>query len=211
MNLTKKMILALGVFAAGVSYAQTAPTVATTESNPVGLLGQSYTEASFGATDIRHFSKDQYSLGVVANAPIAPNFDFSAGYDYSWFNDLGHANSVFASVTAYTTLSGGAKPFVAGAVGYTWERYSVFRDDYATWGGAVGVEIPVGSLTLTPRIVYADDFRGSADSVNQWSYGVDANYWLNRKLAIFGAVDYIDIDGADDGAYAFTAGVRYKF
>jgi hypothetical protein len=209
MNLTKKMILALGVVVAGASFAQTAQTTSTSAA-PVGVLGQSYSEVSFGLTDIQHTSKNQYDLGVAANVPVSPYLDLGAGYTYSWMHSAGHANSVFGGATAYTTYNG-VKPFVGAALGYQWENYGSYRNDQASWGAAAGVEIPVSVITVTPRIVYSDDFRGKSRSYQQWSYGAEANYWVTKTAAVFASADYVDAQHTNVDAYAYTIGARFKF
>jgi hypothetical protein len=210
MNLTKKTILALGLIVAGASFAQTAQTATTTSGTPVGLLGQTYTEASFGVADIKHYSKDQYSVGVSANAPVSPFVDLSAGYNYSWLSGQGHVNSLVGGATAYTTFNG-VKPFVGAALGYEWDRFGSYRNDQANWGLAAGVEIPAGVVTVTPRIVYSDDFRGKYRSSQQWSYGVEANYWVTRTAAVFAGVDYVDVRDSSQDAWTYTVGARFKF
>lgn len=207
MNLTKKTILALGLLAvAGAGYAQTA----TTAQNPVGLLGQSYSEVSFGVTDIKHFSKDQYSLGVGANVPVTPYLDLGASYDYSWLRGLGHVNTIAGGATAYTTFNG-VKPFATAALGYEWQSFPGYRDDQADWGFAAGVEIPVSVITVTPRIAYADDFRGSNRSSQQWSYAVEGNYWVTKTAAVFASVGYVDVNHTNNDGWAYTVGARFKF
>ena len=208
MNLTKNTLLALGAFAAAAaSFAQTAPAPAAA---PVGLLGQSYSEASFGFTEIKHFAKDQYSLGVASNLPVAPNFDLGAGYSYSWLRGLGHTHTIVGGATAYTTFNG-VKPFASAALGYQWDRYAGFRDDQAIWGGSVGVEIPVSVISVTPRISYADDFHGTARSTQQWTYGVEANYWVTRTAAVYADVSYSDVKDTKVDAWTYTVGARFKF
>lgn len=206
MNLTKKTILALGLAVAGVSYAQTA----STDVKPVGLLGQSYSEASFGVSDLAHTSKNAYDLGVSANVPVSPILDLGAGYDYGWVHGVGHSNGVDASATTYTSFKG-VKPFASAAVGYQWTRASDYRQDEAIWGVAVGVEIPVSVVTITPRIAYADDFHGSSRSSQQTSYGAEANYWVTKTTAVFADAGYTDGHHSSGDAWTYTVGARFKF
>lgn len=207
MNLTKNISLALGVLVAGVSFAQTTSTeVATT---PVGVIGQQYTEASFGLTDIKHFSKHQYGVGVAGNVPVTPFLDLGASYDYSWINDLGHANALAATATAYTLLNG-VKPFVAVGVGHEWISASGFRDNDWYWGASAGVEIPVGSVSITPRVIYSDDWRSSTSDSGQWSYEVEGNYWVSRTFAVFASVGRTDPQGSDK-TWDYAIGARFKF
>lgn len=207
MNLTKKTILALGLLAvAGASYAQTAAANQTT----VGLLGQSYSEAQFSVTDIKHYSKNQYGLGVAANVPVTPYLDLTGGYDYGWLRGEGHFNAISAGANAYTTFNG-VKPFVGAAVGYEWETSQGSRRNLGIWGLAAGVEIPVSVVTITPRIVYADDFKNAARSTQQASYEVEGNYWVTKTTAVYATVGYTDIRKSSNDAWTYTVGARFKF
>ena len=206
MNLSKKTILALGVLVAGVSFAQTTQTGTT----PVGLLGQSFSEIHVGASDIKNFSKDQYGLGVAANVPVTPYLDLGAGYDYGWIRGIGHANTVNGTATAYTTFNG-VKPFVSAGLGYQWTRAYGNSDDQGIWGGAVGVEIPVASFTLTPRIAYVDDFEAPRKSSQQTTYEVEGNLWVTKTAAVFASVGYTDVNRTSDDSWNYTVGARFKF
>lgn len=207
MNLTKKTILALGLLAAGASFAQT---TATTTTPPIGVLGRSYSEIHFGVNDITHSSKDQYGLGVAANVPVASNLDVNAGYDYGWVRGVGHVNGLSTGATAYTLFKG-VRPFVGAALGYDWNSALGRRDERAVWGASVGVEIPVSVISITPRVVYGDDFRNSSRSSQQLSYGVEANYWLNQNSAVFAGVGYTDMHHSTGDTWNYSVGARYKF
>jgi hypothetical protein len=211
MNLTKKITLALGLLAAaGASFAQTAANTATT-----GLLGQRYGEVSFGVQDIKHLSTNVYSLGAAVNAPVVPAvLDVGAAYDYSWIRGggvRGHSNTFGGYATAYTALAG-VKPFLSGAVGWQWSSARGFGDDdQGLWALAAGVEIPAGPVTLTPRISYADDFESSVNSSQEWTYAVEANYWVNTSTAVFGSVGYTDVLRSSLESWNYRVGLRVKF
>ncbi|HVU32556.1 MAG TPA: hypothetical protein VHE61_03925 [Opitutaceae bacterium] len=210
MNLTKNTILALGLLAAaGVSNAQT---TATNSAAPVGLLGQTYSEVNFGVSDITHYSPNAYSLGVAGNAPVSPFLDLGAGYNYSWIGgaDRGHGNTLSGGATLYKTFAG-VKPFVGAAVGYQWTTFTYGRDEQAVWGATVGVEIPVSVITLTPRIVYADDFRGANRSQQSTSYEVEANYWVTPKAGVFAGLGYTDVRRSSLDSWDYSVGARFKF
>jgi hypothetical protein len=209
MNLIKKTTLAAGLVVAAASFAQTAQT-ASTSSTPVGLLGQSYSEIHVGVSDIKHFSKDQTNLGVAANVPVTPFLDLGAGYDYGWIHGIGHFNTVNGTATAYTTFNG-VKPFVGAGLGYQWSSYTGGTPDEGLWGVTAGVEIPVSVITLTPRIVYSDDFHGQSSSTQQTSYEVEGNYWLTRTAAVFGSVGYSDVRRTNNDSWDYTVGARFKF
>lgn len=208
MNLTQKITLTLGLLAAGASYAQSNAPVST------GLLGQQYTELSFGVNDIKHVSENGYSLSAGANTPVIPGkLDAGASYSYSWVRGdfRGHANTIGGYATAYVPLNG-VKPFVGAGVGWQWTsaRY-VGSNDQGLWGATAGVEIPAGPVTITPRIVYADDFEGSADSGQEWTYQVEANYWFNQTTAVFGSIGKTDVHHSRFDSWNYQIGLRGRF
>lgn len=209
-NLTKKITLALGVIAAtAASYAQQ-PAASTT--TPIGILGRQYTELSFGVQDIKHLSPDAYSLGVAGNVPVAANIDLGAAYTYGWIRGglNAHGNTLSTSATLHTTYSG-MKPFAALALGYQWAHGAGFKDDYGVWGGAIGVEIPVGACTVTPSVAYADDFLGSRKSSQEIIGNVEANHWFSQTTAGFVGVGYGDTQRSGADSWNYSVGLRLKF
>lgn len=212
MKLNQKITLALGLLAAGAGYAQTNAT--TTSTTGGGLLGQRYTELSFGVDNVKHLSTDGYSVGASANNPIVPGqIDAGAGYSYSWIGGAlkGHANTIGTYVTAYAPLSG-VKPFVSAALGYQWTSLKFgLGDDQAIWGGAIGVEIPAGVVTLTPRLSYADDFEGSRRSSQAWTASVEANYWFSKTSAVFGSIGHTDARRSPVDSWNYEVGLRARF
>lgn len=207
MKLTKKILLALGVIAAaGASYAQT-----TAAGAPVGVLGQRYTDFSFGLQDIRHYSDHAYDVTASANLPLAPNVDLSGSYSYAWFRGpaAAHANTFAGAATVYAPMSG-VKPFATAALGYQWLK-GTSSSEVPLWAGGVGVEIPVGTFSLTPRLTYQDDFRGNPKSTQQVVYEVEGNLWLNSTSAVYATVAKIDVQHSPADAWGYRVGVRMKF
>jgi hypothetical protein len=207
MKLTKKIILALGVLATGAGYAQTATTTRTAS----GLLGHRYTELSLGAENIDHLSSHGYSVGASANNPVIPGvLDAGASYGYSWIRGpfKGHANTVGAYATAYTPLAG-VRPFATAALGYQWTsaRFGA-GDDEAIWGAAIGVEIPAGVVTVTPRISYADDFDSDGRA---WTTSVEVNYWYSRTSAVYTSLGRTDVRRSPFDSWNWEIGLRARF
>jgi hypothetical protein len=211
MNLTKNITLALGLLAAGVSQAQTPADGRFGE----GLLGHRYTELNFGLENLEHVSDHGYSVGAAANNPLIPGvLDAGASYSYSWIRGpfKGHANTIGSYATAYTPFRG-VKPFAGVGLGYQWTSFSAGSgDDHGLWGLTTGVEIPAArGLTITPRINYADDFEGSRNSVEVWTYQVEANYWVNEKSAVFGSFGKSDVRHSSIDSWNFEFGLRARF
>jgi hypothetical protein len=208
MTLTKKILLALGAAAAaGAMHAQTMST-----TTPVGVLGHNYTELSLGLQDIKDLSPHFYDASISGNVPVTPNLDLAAGYSYGWIRGSvrGHSNTLTTTATAYT-LTGGVKPFVGVGLGYKWTHFAGFRDNQGLWGAAVGVEIPAGRVSITPRIVYADDFESSSNSSQETTYEVEGNYWVSAKTGVFASIGKTDVHHNGGEAWNYRLGVRMKF
>jgi hypothetical protein len=213
MNLNKKMILALGLLAAGVSNAQTPADGGYGQGQ--GLLGQRYTEFNVGLQDIKHTSNHGYSVGAEANNPLIPGvLDAGASYSYSWTRGAfkGHANTIGAYATAYAPMHG-VKPFVGTGLGYQWTNVRFAgSDEQALWGLTTGVEIPAGErVTVTPRINYADDFEGTPRSSQEWTFAVEANYWFSKTSAVFGSIGRSEVRRSPYDGWNYVAGLRARF
>lgn len=209
MKTTNKITLALGLLTAAASNAQT-----TTTTAPGGVLGQQYTEVSFGLGDVKHISTHGYSLNASANTPLIPGkLDAGGTYSYSWIGGpfRGHANTVGGYATAYAPLQG-VKPFLGAALGYQWTsaRFNG-GEEQALWGATAGLEIPMGVITLTPRINYADDFEGSRTSSQAWTIAVEANYWVNKTTAIFASIGKTDVRHSRFDSRNYEVGLRARF
>ncbi len=210
MKTTNNIILALSLLtAATASQAQT-----TTASTPAGLLGAQYTELEFGVQDIKHVSPNAYSLTASANtAVVAGKLDGGATYSYSRIGGAvrGHSNTIGGYFTAYAPMNG-VKPFISAGLGWEWSSYRfVGSDDQALWSGAIGVEIPAGVVTITPRLSYADDFEGSRKSSQAWTYAVEANHWFSKSSAVFASIGKTDVRHSSNDSWNYSIGLRARF
>lgn len=208
MNAIKTSALALlAIGSALLTNAQTVPSAA-----PVGVLGHRYTEINFGAQDIKGINRNVYGLGIEGNTPVSSNLDVGLGYTYNWIGGAfkGHANTLGATATAYTAMNG-VKPFVGVGLGYRWEDFGGFDNNYGLWGAAVGVEIPVGAFSFTPAISYGDDFESTANSSQQFNYGVDVNYWFSTASAVTAGASFTNEYRGNGESWNYTVGYRWKF
>jgi hypothetical protein len=144
-----------------------------------------------------------------------------------------------ANLTAYTNYQG-VKPFAEVAVGYSWAKdklsfggtpVSDDRDDTGLWGLGVGVEIPLGAVTVTPRITYQDDFEGGAPGITNpaasgtgstvaisrggrggaFGYSTEAHMWFTRAVGGFAEVTYSDPTGGGTQSWTYALGARLRF
>lgn len=208
MKHIKIISVGLGLLAAGTTWAQT-----TTSSTPTGLLGQRYGELSAGLHDVHNLSDNAYTVGASVNLPVAPFFDAGVSYNYDWIRGAfpGHANTGSTYLVAYKPMQG-VKPFVGAALGWQWSRSGLFAGDaHGVWGATAGVEIPVGEITLTPRVSYADDFEATNVSAQQWSWGIEANYWATARTAFFGSIGRSDVMHSPVRSWDYQFGMRVKF
>jgi hypothetical protein len=84
-------------------------------------------------------------------------------------------------------------------------------DDEAIWGAAVGIEIPAGIVTITPRISYPDDFDGSARGSKTWTGSVEANYWYSRTSAVYTSLGRTDVRHSPYDSWNWEIGLRARF
>ncbi|HTQ32454.1 MAG TPA: hypothetical protein VMI53_14685 [Opitutaceae bacterium] len=222
MKLKQHVLFALAAFsAAGVVYAQENMAGGpATDSSAGGVIGQRYADLNFGLQHIKHVSDNAYGIGAAMNVPVESYMDATVGYGYSWINSTLDERAHVASFTdtIYTTLAGGAKPFLSAGVGYEWDRISGpnFKTDtaeFGLWGLDVGIEVPtaVQGLSVTPAISYLDDFRKSRNSAQARDYGVEANYWVDAKWSVYGNISYQDVLHSGADSWNYTAGIRIKF
>lgn len=244
MNTQSGLWLALVAAAAvtGASAQTTAPASA-------GLLGQRYAEIGAGVTDPHGSSDEGLGGDLSVNLPVQPGLDVGFGYAYhrlnadlygGLFNQRSREHAVFSSVTAYRSY-GGVKPFVGASLSYQWAKDRLSfggtlvddsRDDEAAWGLRAGVEIPLGTVTLTPKVSYQDDFKGNnsggltnnggsvgsvftrspgGNSAGVFVYGAEANMWFTPKIAGFVDVNYVDPTGGGTQAWTYRVGARFRF
>lgn len=228
---------------AAAAHAQTA-----TAANSPGVLGQRYAEISVGAFDPHGSSDLDFAGALAANLPLRSGLDLGFGYGYSrtrteifsdFFELRGREHVLATSVTAYGSYQG-MKPFATAALGYSWAKEKLSfagisvadeRDDAGLWGLGVGVEIPFGVVTLTPRISYQDDFENGGPSISDpvtagtgsmvvvsrggrggaFNYGTEAHMWFTRSVGGFAEIAYSDPTGGVTQSWTYAVGARLRF
>lgn len=242
MNIISKIsVTSLALGAALAAYAQ-----ATATSGVTGLLGHRYVEISAGAVDPHIFSETGLAAGTAVNLPVRSNLDLGFGYNYGRldptfgfgaFEQRSRDHALFATSTGYTTL-GSVKPFLAAALGYLWSKNELLyggtsimggRDQEAAWALSLGMEAPLGPVTLTPRVSYQDGFH--RNSGTGFSFNTEASTWFTKSCGAFVRAAYFDpkrdtfplvpVTGGsvaifDSGAHGlqawtYTLGARFRF
>jgi len=87
----------------------------------------------------------------------------------------------------------------------------VGADETWGWNASVGLQVPFGRLTLTPRLGYFDDFRRSALSTQQLSAHTEVHYWLTRNAGVYLSAGFTDVNRARFDAWNWRAGMRLAF
>jgi len=223
--------ISLGVLTASSALCQiiAQPQTATASETSQGSLGKRYAGLSFGVSDLKG-TEYVFGTGVGVNAPVTNYLDASVGYSYSWYkNDALQyytykydTHSLNTDFVFYKTIAGGLKPFISAGIGYAWTtrefeyRSSYFngdfkmKDDFATWGTSVGIEIPLRWIALTPSIGLSGDFENERSQT--WNYGLQASSWITPKVGIQAGVAFSEPKSRDyDGNWSYSAGIRIKF
>lgn len=224
MNLPKTITLALGVLAAAtVSHSQVTPGVPT--ASDMGLLGKRYAEISIGQFNPHGISDHGFVGDASVNIPMGPSIDVGFSYSYTRANlGLGgpvtlrsRDHTLGASSTYYTSF-GNMRPFAGAAVGYQWsrDRFTLGgprpfedRDDEALWALGIGVEIPLGTVTLTPNITYQDGFGD--DAASGFTYGAEAHMWFTSAVGGFVEATFSDPTGGGTQGWIYKIGARLRF
>lgn len=213
MNPIKKVTLLLGATASAVAlHAQ------TSTSPTLGVLGQSYSELSLGIEDLRNTSDNAYQASIRGNKPVSPNIDVGFGYGYSWLNSNTDIHSHLLAVDSkfYAPMGNQMKPFLGGTAGYQWVKTHFDNafppittdDDRFVWGLSAGVEMPVGTVALTPHIGYVDTMEGN--SLGHYNYGVEVHHWFTPAVGGYADVGYNELRHQAN-TWTYLAGVRMKF
>jgi hypothetical protein len=200
----------MGVFAvvaaSSCAFAQTAPENPAA-SGSAGLLGFRYAEANVGIVDLNHTDVSLYGIGGTVNLPVAPNFDVSLDYAYSWtnHNTSFHANAISATGIYYVETAAGVKAFGGLSLGYDWSRWYGSNDDRATWGAVAGLEYQVTQqFVLTVSAGYDDDFKSGDNS--SFDGTVAGHYWITKQIALSAEVSLIE-----GGNVGYAVGATFRF
>ena len=75
----------------------------------------------------------------------------------------------------------------------------------------MGVEIPAGIVTITPRISYTGDFHSASRTNRSWTRSVKANYWYSQASAIYTSIGRTDVRHSSYDSWNWEIGLRARF
>lgn len=190
--------------------ADSAPPPSATSSEPsLGLLGQTYAGVSYSYVHLDHspVSADRYSFEY--NQPLAAGFDAVFNYDRTQngllAGDRGYGQNLDATLRAFSTSYAWGKPYLEAGVGYDLTKFGGVNDHSFAWIAGTGIEFQATTaLTVTPFVRYTET-NGFADH-HQVDYGVKANYWVTRQLAVTAG-----LSRNDDKDLSYKVGFNVRF
>jgi hypothetical protein len=207
-----KSLLLSAVAAAGLA---TSAFAGGDEPNPpapadlnTGLLGQAYAGLTYSYLNLDASPVNAASYGFEYNLPVKTGFDAVFTYDWAQSGpvagDRAHEQQLGATLRAFAS-GGWGRPYVEVGAGYDWLKFAGAKDHSFLWIAGAGIEFqPVAKLTVTPFVRY--DRATGYDDADGVSYGVKANYWINRQWALTGA-----LSRNDDKDMTYKVGVNVSF
>jgi hypothetical protein len=195
---------------ASAALAENTPTTSAVSSpDSLGLLGQTYAGLTYSYVHLDNSPVNAGQYGFEYNQPMTAGFDAIFNYDRTQ-NDLlagdrAYGQSFDAALRAFSTAYSWGKPYLEAGVGYDWMKFAGMKDHSFAWIAGTGIEFQATSvLTITPFLRYAET-NGFSDH-HYVDYGVKANYWVTRRLALTAAIDRND---SQDMSYKFGFNVHF--
>ncbi len=229
-TMTTVVLAAAALLLAAPSHAQTTPWSGaprpSIRDNP-GTLGQTYADLNYSWVDYHRdagVDADGFIAGLGANSPITSGLDLGLGYNY--YRENHHRNPFnnstydaryhgLGSGLTWYAPTGRMKPFLSGGLGYQWSRGDLQSlrtyDHEWTWNAGGGVQLALGTFSLTPRLAYSDTWRSG--SIGQWHYGAEAHHWFSEQVGGYVDATFHDPRHSVAGPeyWTYTAGLRLRF
>lgn len=178
-------------------------------------LGQRYVGADAGVADVEFFNETGYTIGAALNVPVLPNLDLGLHTGHGWIDQtgVGMKDTTVSATAVVHRAAEGPKPFVGVLLGHQklqmdFGRFG-FTENSTLWGAATGIEVPLGSGSLTPSVGYTDSFDGNTDRTVHCT--LHGNYWFTARLGGYVSVTYADLAGDGGHAWVCRAGLRVRF
>lgn len=206
-NLLLAAALCLG--AAATASAQTSAAGQKTTASGTGLLGQTYVGLDYGYINLPDTCVNAQGLKFEYNQSLNTGFDLNLSYAGSRTEKFATRRNteqvVDASAIAFIPEYSWGKPFIGVGAGWAWTKTNGAKDNAFQWNGQAGIEFQVTrAWTVTPYVKYT--ISDVYDTAHLWNYAVKTNYWITKQWGLQAGVDH-----TNHQAWAYSAGVNYKF
>ncbi len=193
--------------AEGAANAPATPPPAVTTAD--GLLGQTYAGLSYSFINLHHSPVNADSFGFEYNQPLNPGFDAVFNYDWTqsgvMAGDRAREQALSAALRAFSTNYSWGKPYVDAGLGYDWTKFAGVKDHSLAWIGEAGVEFQVApAVSVTPYVRYS--LTRGFDQQDNVNYGVKANYWVTKQLAVT-----VGLDRNNNHDMTYRLGANFRF
>jgi len=208
-NKITSIILAAAALGLTVSAHAADPAPAAPAADPLGLLGQTYAGLSYSFINLHNAPVNADSYGFEYNQPLNTGFDAVFNYDWTQSGvvagDRAREQALSAALRAFSLSYSWGKPYVDAGLGYDWTRFAGVKDHSFAWIGEAGVEFQVApAVSVTPYVRYS--LTKGFDEQDNVNYGVKANYWVTKQLAVTAGLDR---NNDHDMTYKLGLNVRF--
>lgn len=209
---TLNSLLLTAAVALGLAAPARAQTTVAPEPAPVtrssGLLGQTYAGLSYAFVDLDDSGVDASRSTLSFNQAVRDGLDSTLDYEYARTDRiLGSRltqHSLLIGARAFTNYNG-IKPYAEAGIGWAWQKFAGASDNSFAWAASVGAEFELApAFTVAPFVRYTDLAKGSNNDA--WEFGAKANYWLNEKWSVLGA-----LSRDDDSNMSYRLGVNFRY
>lgn len=169
---------------------------AMAQDGPAGSVGISYTDTSID-TGMGDADLESWSLNGVTAMPAFGEWTVTLAADVTNTEFFGDEDTSAAGSVGLSRMFG-SDMRVGGFV-----AASDAGDDTA-WTGGFRAQKYLANATLTGVVAYTD-----VDSVEIWTVGADAAFYVTPSLRLNAGVTYDSVDEADVDAWTYGVGAEY--
>lgn len=216
MTTIKTFIGTVALLAASTVFAQTGSCefFPKGDTDGQGTIGRRYAEGYLSLESVSHTTDDVFSIGAGGNLPLCKGIDLGGSIAYSSFkpDDFSTTLTHFdGNVKLYNKIENDIKPFVIAGLGLSMGDVHDHSTNWINWSVGIGAEFPYKWISVTPSIIYRDDFRHRGPSTQSMNYAVDINSWATPQIGVFSKIAAIDKMSDRNVELALTVGVRVRF
>jgi len=216
MTTIKTFIGTVALLAASTVFAQSGNCVLFPKGDEdgQGTIGRRYAEGYLGFQDVSKTTKNVFAVGVGGNLPVCGGIDLLGSINHTSFKP-GKASTTLTnfdgSVRLYNKIEDDIKPFIQAGLGMTFGDVLDHSTNWINWNVGIGAEFAYKWISVTPTIIYRDDFRHNGPSKQSMDYSVEVSSWATPQVGVFAKLSYVAVvhDLAD--SIGLTAGVRVRF